>query len=271
MPRIFHDGLQHYFRLEGDALRPVLMLCHPIGADQSIWDRVVPLLLPHVRVLRHDLRGHGGTDVPAAPCTIDQLAGDVLAITQALGIERFSLAGLSLGALTTMKVALQAPEKVQALVVCSGSPRMNPPPGGWDGRIASALEHGMAPVADGMVSRMFTPGFVQAFPTLVASLRTVIERTDSRGFAHCAAVLRDADLWGELAGIRAPTLAACGKQDPLIPADTAEKVALAVRDGSATVFDSGHFPPVETPNEFSGAVLQLLQRAGVLGAATMSV
>lgn len=254
-----HDGLAHYFRLEGGDRRPTLVLIHAIGSDHSLWDKVVPMLTPVVRVLRHDLRGHGGTGTPRDPCTVEQLAGDVLALTRALNIERFAVAGLSLGAMVAMQLAALAADRVQALAVTSCSPRMPiPPAGGWDARIRAALEQGMAVAAPGMVSRMFSPGYLELADPHVETLRNVFTLTDPQGYASCVAVLRDADLWPVLPKIQAPTLAIGNRSDLLIPREASAAIASAVPDGRTLTLDSGHFPPVEAPQPFAQALLAFL-------------
>lgn len=258
-----HDGLVHYFRLEGGDRRPTLLLIHAIGSDHSLWDKVVPMLTPVVRVLRHDLRGHGGSGTPRHPCTVEQLAGDVLALTRALNIERFAVAGVSLGAMVAMKLAALAADRVRALAVTSCSPRMpTPPGGGWDARIRATLEQGMAVAATGTMSRMFSPGYLEQADPHVETLRNAFTLMDPKGYASCAAVLRDADLWPVLPTIQAPTLAIGNRGDLLIPLDTAAAIASAVPDGRTLTLDCGHFPPVEAPEPFARTLLGFLGQVG---------
>ena len=97
MPFADSEGCRIYYRLEGAASKPLLVLVHSLGADHGMWDPQMPALLRHFQVLRVDLRGHGASDAPAGDYTIAQLARDVLAAVDATGRDRFAYCGLSLG------------------------------------------------------------------------------------------------------------------------------------------------------------------------------
>ena len=256
MPRIeLADRSRHYYRLEGRAGLPALVLAHPIGADHCIWDLVVPALTSHFQVLRYDLRGHGGTDCPAGDCDLPRLADDLLALASAVGLSRFCLAGVSLGGMVAMAAAAAAPESVDALLVCSTAARLAPPPGGWDRRARSALEGGMASLAPGMKARMFAPAYRDSEPSFMATLGHVFTRTDPAGYAACCAILRDADVGNALPTIRARSLVVSGQRDPLIDPPTAQALAAALANGKHLALDCGHYPMVELPERFGDAAL----------------
>ena len=85
MPFADSEGCRIYYRLEGAASKPLLVLVHSLGADHGMWDPQMPALLRHFQVLRLDLRGHGASDMPAGDYSIAQLGGDVLAAVDAAG------------------------------------------------------------------------------------------------------------------------------------------------------------------------------------------
>lgn len=78
-------GCRIFYRLEGAANKPLLVLVHSLGTDHGMWDPQMPGLLRHFQVLRLDLRGHGASDAPAGDYTVEQLAHDVLAAVNAWG------------------------------------------------------------------------------------------------------------------------------------------------------------------------------------------
>src|SRR5689334_10879056 len=110
MPLINANGLRQYYRLEGNENRPVLVLSHSLGCDHSMWDLQVPTLASHFLVLRYDTRGHGASDVTAGNYSIEMLAADALGLLDALGIQRFSWCGLSLGGMIGQYLTAKAPE-----------------------------------------------------------------------------------------------------------------------------------------------------------------
>lgn len=251
MPQLILNGARHYYRLEGVPSRTPLVLVHPIGADHSLWDLLVPHLLPHFQVLRYDLRGHGGSEATAGEYSIDLLANDLLAIAAAVGWEEFSVCGVSVGGMTAAKAAALAPTRVKNLVICSAAPHMHAPPGGWNVRAEAARTSGLQPLAGPMVERMFSPAFRESAHPHIETLRTVFLSTAPEGYASTVAVLRDADLTVALPSIAAATLIVTGKADPLVPAAAGAAFKEGIADSRHEEVDAGHFPPVEAPERFA--------------------
>ncbi len=261
MPIQHLNGLRHHFRLEGSPSRPPLALLHPIGADHGIFDKVVPALLERFCILRPDLRGHGGTEVPGQDCTIADLSGDLLGLTEALGWGRFAVCGISLGGMTALHAAIVAPERICALALCSAAAAMSPPPGGWQQRAAQAVADGMASLAGPMVQRMVSADHLATGDPHVATLRTTFERMDPHGYARCVAVLRDSDLRPQLGLVRAPTCILHGARDPLIMAEKLQVLAEGIPSASLRSLDCGHFPPLELPAQFVQALAETMAAA----------
>lgn len=260
MPHFSHAGFRHYFCAEGDSRLPAVLLLHPVGANMALWDKVADRLLAHAYVIRLDLRGHGGTDTPAQPFTVDDLAQDAVALADALEIGTFTVAGISLGAMVALKLASLIPHRVVGLMTCSASPQMTPPPDGWDARIAAAVNGGMAALADGMVARMFSAEFVASRDPYIAKMRTIFEHTDPIGYGHALRVLGDTDLWPVLPHVTCPALVIAGARDPLISKDVAQRLASSLPSGELLTLDCGHFPPLEAPDAVSDAFIGLLRR-----------
>ena len=95
--------------IEGPEDAPVLVLGNPIGTNRDVWSHQLPVLSRYFRVLRYNPRGHGApgdqSPAPDGPYTIADLGGDVLALADAHGIERFAYAGVSLGGMTGIWLA----------------------------------------------------------------------------------------------------------------------------------------------------------------------
>jgi len=94
MPFIQAGGIRHYYRLEGQDSKPVIVFSHSLGCDHSLWDAQAAALTPYFRVLRYDTRGHGATDAPPGDYRIEMLAQDLLAIVDTLAIREFAFCGL---------------------------------------------------------------------------------------------------------------------------------------------------------------------------------
>lgn len=263
MPHLTVGDTRLYFRLEGRDGLPRLLLLHPVGADHSLWDAVVPLLTPRFQVLRPDLRGHGGSSTPAQDdYRVEALADDVLGLCDALGWDTFAVCGVSLGGITALQMAVQAPQRLTALSLCSAAARMQEPPGGgWRARAQAVRAHGLAGGADGMVERMFSPAHRATNDPLVDTLRNVFVHTDPAGFAASLAVLRDADLVPSLPALKMPALVITGRHDPLIPAAAVQALLDGLPDARHVELDTGHFPPVEAPQAFAEVLASFCQAA----------
>ncbi|ARQ02660.1 hypothetical protein CAK95_28830 [Pseudorhodoplanes sinuspersici] len=124
--------------------KPVVMFSNSIGASMAMWDEVVSRISNQVRVLRYDTRGHGQSDVPAGPYTIEQLGNDALAILDALNIQRVVFCGLSLGGLMGLWIGANGGPRVAGLVLANTAPNF-PPPSLWRERAATVRANGMAP------------------------------------------------------------------------------------------------------------------------------
>ena len=204
MPFVNIDNVRIFYRLEGSDDRPVLVMSHSLGCDHGQWDVQTRDLLPYFRILRHDMRGHGASDIPPNDYSIDRLGRDVMAIVDALGIEKFAFCGLSIGGLIGQWLGASAPNRITHLVLANTSPRMDT--SAMETRRRTVLENGMAAVADAVMGRFFSPETLARHDPDVASVRRTLLNTDPRGYAGCCAAIRDTDQTGLLPNIRVPTL-----------------------------------------------------------------
>ena len=260
MPFIEAGGLRNYYRMDGADGRPVVMLVHSLGCDHTQWDAQTAELAPHFRVLRYDIRGHGATDVPPGDYTIELLAGDALAITDALGIAQFAFCGLSLGGMIGQRLPTRAADRVTHLVLANTSARF-PDPSIMDTRRRTVLDGGMLAVADGVMQRFFTAEHLAANPPAVASIRRVLLATNPAGYAGCCAAVRDMDQTAALASIRVPTLIIVGDRDVSTPwQGHGEVLARGIPHAQVDHLAAAHLSNVERPRAFTAALLRFLSR-----------
>jgi 3-oxoadipate enol-lactonase len=205
---------------------PPVMLSCSLGTDRSMWDPQTPALAGSHLVVRYDLRGHGQSPAPPGPYAISDLGEDLLALMDRLEIERASLCGVSIGAMTSIWAAANAPERVHRLVLCCTSARFGPEAAEvYRARAQTVREHTVDAVADGALERWFTPGFREAQPELMAQIRKGLTDTSSEGYAGCCEALAALDLYPALGSISAPTLVIAGAEDPATPPDHGRAIA----------------------------------------------
>ncbi|MFF5932330.1 3-oxoadipate enol-lactonase [Streptomyces sp. NPDC012508] len=241
-------GLHH--RVEGPVTAPVLILGPSLGTSTALWDAVAPELSATHRVVRWDLPGHGGSPAsligPGA--TVADLARLVRDLADALGAERFSYAGVSLGGAVGLHLAAHQPQRVERLAVLCSSAHFGPA-AHWAERAATVRREGLAALADTAPARWFTPGFT--VPELVADHR----EADPEAYAACCDALAAFDLRDRLSSITAPTLLVAGREDPATPPAHLREIADAVPGATLTeIAGASHLVPAERPEAVLAAL-----------------
>ncbi len=211
MPFAMHDGVRLYWRLDGNDAAPPLVLLNSIGTDMTLWDGCLSDLSRRFRVLRVDTRGHGASDVPRGDYDLPMLAADVVAVMDAAGIRQAAIAGVSLGGMIAMQLALDHSDRVTALTLICTSATMDP--AAWTDRITAVRRDGTNAIADLAMSRFLSPGFTRAHPDRAASLRRSLIAMADDGYAGAGAAIRDMTLIDRLPSLTLPVLVVAGDRD----------------------------------------------------------
>jgi 3-oxoadipate enol-lactonase len=220
-----------------------------------MWEPQVPALAERFRVVRYDTRGHGGSPVPDGELSIAALAADLLGLLDHLGVARASLAGVSLGGMTAMWAAAEAPGRVERLVLCCTSALFGPPEM-WQERIATVRAGGTAALAEATLQRWFSP---HADLALVARFDAMFRAIPAEGYAACCAAIRDMDQRDRLGRIAAPALVIAGSDDPATPPEHADVIAAGIPGARrATVDGARHLANVERADEVTALMLEHL-------------
>jgi 3-oxoadipate enol-lactonase len=241
----------------------VLVLGNSLGTSAEIWDRQVPAFSENFTLVRYELPGHGGSGARPGPYTIAELGTGVLALLDALGVERAGYCGISLGGMIGMWLAANAPSRIAALgLVCTAA--YLPPAEAWRQRAASVRTAGLASISAAVVSRWFTPAYAATSPEVVAGFRAGLERTDPEGYAGCCEAIADMDLRADLASITAPTLVVAGADDPATPPDCGAAIARGIDGARLEVIPgAAHLAAVSAPDPITTALAGHLHAAAV--------
>jgi 3-oxoadipate enol-lactonase len=239
---------------------PALVLGNPVGTNRDVWSHQLPVLSRYFRVLRFEHRGHGApgaqSPAPPGPYTIDDLGHDVLALADARGIERFAYAGVSLGGMVGLWLAASAPERITSLAVCCAALTPLPSPQAWHDRAALVRDRGMAPLAEMVVPRWFTPAFMAREPAAVQTVVDMLTATSPEGYAGCAEAIAALDLRPLLGSVRAPTLVLSGAEDIAAPPSVGAYTARNIPGARLTVIQAAsHFAHYERPGPVTNALL----------------
>jgi 3-oxoadipate enol-lactonase len=242
--------LHHEIEGEGDR---VVVLSGSLGSSLGMWDPQIPALADRFRVLRYDHPGHGHSPL-SEDRTVEALAAKLLGLLDDLDFARVSFCGLSLGGAVGMRAALDAPDRIERLVLCSTSARFSTPEF-WDRRAAAVRSGGVEAIADEVLDRWFTPGFPD-----VRRYRDMLVSTPAEGYARCCEAVRHWDMRGALGAVQAPTLAIAGADDPSTPPDELKAIVAEIPGSSLSILDdSRHFVNVEQADAFNEALLAHLE------------
>jgi 3-oxoadipate enol-lactonase len=248
--------------LNGPLDAPVVMLSNSLGASLEMWAPQLPSLSGPFRVLRYDQRGHGKSPVPPGPYDIADLAQDALDLLDDLEVERVHWCGLSLGGMTGMWLAANAPERIDRLVLlCTtayyGTPEM------WQERAAAVRSGGTRSIAEAGIGRWFTEDFRERDPATVERFRRMIEDTPDEGYAECCGAIERLDERDDLPKIKAPTLVIAGADDPAAPPDPhARLLAAQIPDARLEIVErAAHMANAEQPQIVTSLILDHLEGA----------
>jgi len=248
--------------LDGPADAPVVVLAHSLGARLELWDATAAALADRFRVLRYDVRGHGDSEVPPGPYTLEQMAGDVRELLDTLGIERVHFAGMSMGGLIAMAFALAHPQRTQSLILCDTTACYGPGVAPmWEERIRVAETQGMTKeLVDRTMTIWFTPEYRHDHPDVVARIAAMLSETGPAGYAAAIRAIGYTDLRERIGAIRAPTLVVVGEKDPGTPVAMAKDIQARIAGSRLVVLPGAmHCAAVEAAGEFNRVLTDFLR------------
>ncbi len=242
---------------------PVVCMAHCLSSDTTVWaEQVPPLLAAGWRVLRIDMRGHGGSDAVGDTATMEDLAQDVVAVLDFLGIARAHFAGVSIGGMIGQQLALDHPQRFHSMLLSGTSPKQVPgPPEMWPDRFALIAEAGsVEPIADDAMIRWVTEDFQPRRPNRWRQVRETIARTSPDGYIAGARAIIGFDVLDRLPQVRLPTLVICGDDDRGTPAEGNRRIAELIPGARyEEMINARHLPMVEYPDDYARLLLGWLE------------
>jgi len=257
MPIVKSGEARIHYSLEGQSGTPALLFSNSLGTNYSMWDPQVPELRRKFRVLRYDTRGHGQSSLTPGPYSIEQLGKDVVALLDALDLDRVHFCGLSMGGMIGMWLGVNAPDRLNKLVLCNTAARIATPET-WNARIEAVRKNGMKPVAPAVVERWFSSAFRQKAPDAISNIQKILEETNPDGYAACCAAVRDFDFREHLGRIRIPTLVISGALDPATPPADGRFLADHMPGARYAELHAAHLSKIEDQHRFNNELTAFL-------------
>jgi pimeloyl-ACP methyl ester carboxylesterase len=263
-------GMQVHVRDEGPRDDPVpIVLLHCTGASLHTWEGWTRVLGRERRVIRFDLPGFGLTGPsPDGVYTVESYVDTVLAVADSLGVQRFVLAGNSLGGYVAWATAVLHPQRVDRLILvdAAGYPYQSQ-------SVPLAFRIARTPLLNVLMRDVLPRGVVESSlrdvygdpsrvtPELVDRYVELSIRAGNRA-ALVARIgqTKPGALADRVREIQVPTLILWGGKDRLIPLELGERFARDIRGSRLVVFDSlGHVPHEEDPARTVAAVLPFIR------------
>jgi 3-oxoadipate enol-lactonase len=252
------DGCEIGWEAVGPESAPPLLFAHSLGADRSMWRPQVEALENRFRVVLVDFRGHGRSDAPDGPYSIEQLGDDLLRVADAAGASSFHYCGISLGGITGLWLAIHCGPRLRSFIAANTAARIGSVES-WQERIAAVRSGGTVSIRDAVLGRWFAPGFAEAHPDWFHQARAVLSATEPAGYIGCCEALAAADLRADVSRVSVPILVIGGSLDQATPAEQAEWLHSAVPGSELTIFDgAAHLSNLDHHEAFTDRLVRFL-------------
>mgnify|MGYP001828996126 FL=1 len=251
------NGVCLHVREDGDPMGQPVFFANSLGTDLRLWDALIPRLHEGLRLIRYDKRGHGLSECPPAPYSMDDLVADAEGVIEALDLAPVIFVGLSIGGMIGQRLAAKRPDLVKALVLSNTAARMGEP-AMWHDRMTSVQQGGVASLETAILDRWFGASFRRSEEARLWG--AMLSRTPAEGYLGCCAAIAESDLTDETATLRLPTLAIAGCHDGASPPDLVRATAALIPGVDMQVIEgAGHLPCVETPAAYGDLLNRFLK------------
>jgi 3-oxoadipate enol-lactonase len=262
MTRIVANGVDINYQEQGAGFP--LVLIHGLSDSSALWAPLMPELSRHYRAIALDVRGHGESEKPDMPYSIQLFSEDLICFLENLKLSNAHLLGLSLGAAVAQQLALDHSDKVRSLVLLSPFSHSDRDLRNKLVRLREIVARdGLFAFFDEAVRLVVTPEFIAANADAIAQMKKECVRINSPG-----AILRVIDacinfnLKDEIQKISHPALIVSGREDLLSPLHLVEEIHRSIKDSEWKIIERvGHnvLVPEKIP-ELAEIVLGFLQR-----------
>lgn len=253
MPKAQSNGIELYYEIHG-AGQP-LVLISGLGYPLWQWHKMVPFLAEHFQVITFDNRGVGQSDKPAGPYTAQMLAADTTGLLDALGIEKAIIAGHSMGGFVAQAMALDFPQKVEKLILCStnfGGPHHVPVTSEAMKVLTDVTSDALTRFKNGLAVST-APDWSEKNPEMIEDWIQwrVANPIDPAPYQAQMAIgfglmSEAAAFENKLPRLNVPTLILFGAHDKVVPPENASLLAEKIAGSKVMTFpDAGHFFPIE--------------------------
>jgi 3-oxoadipate enol-lactonase len=257
------DSARIGYTLLGDAgAKRRAALVHSVAMDRAFWLPVAERLAADALVLVFDCRGHGASDKPKGPYTVEQFADDIADLFGHVGWDRALVAGASMGGMVSLAFAARHPARTAALGLIDTTAWYGPEaPKNWAARANQAVEKGLASLIEFQTTRWFGDEFRAKRTDVVQQCVDVFLKNDVPAYAEACHMLGRADLREALSNLKVPTAVVVGEEDYAAPVAMAQALHQGIAGSTLAVLPKArHLTPLEVPDVIAAELNRLFDR-----------
>jgi 3-oxoadipate enol-lactonase len=253
------DGTKLAFRVLGKGAKRIALV-HSLAMDQSFWLPVAERLARDASVLIYDCRGHGTSDKPAGPYTVELFARDLSELMTHVGWRSAVVAGASMGGCVSLAFAALFPDRTKGLGPIDTTAWYGADaPAQWEGRAARAITEGLQALVEFQVTRWFSDAFRERHAEVVKRCLEVFLANNVQAYAETCRMLGACDLRAALPGISCPTTVIVGEEDYASPVAMAEVLRDCIANSCLIIVEKArHLTPLEVPDVIASELAKLL-------------
>lgn len=236
-----------------------LILGPSLGTSSFVWSKAQPLLPHGLQVGNFELPGHGPQAAASGAVSISNVADQVIELADALNMDTFHYAGISLSGAVALDLALRYPRRLDSIAVLCSAAKFGERQA-WLDRAEQVRRQGTPVLVEGSAQRWFAPGYIERDPDSVSQLLHDLSDADNDSYAYLCDALADYDLRERLADIAVPTLVLSGEHDPVTPPETGQSVAAGISGAKyQTITDASHLAPIEQPDQVGQVMTEFIK------------
>ena len=260
MPTLVANNTRLHYEVTGQG--QTLVFIHGLGSSARDWEFQTPVFSKEYQVIIYDLRGHGQSDKPEGPYTIEMFASDLASLLAGLGVDSAHLVGISLGGAIAFQFALDYPNRVRTLTIVNSGPSLGGTPKQAqqeiERRVGLVQQYGMRAMGQALSPNLFPE------PEHATLRETFIERwaeNDPQAYIEATRSMLGWNVTDQLNSIQCPTLIIAADQDYTPVAAKEAYAKLMPHAQLAVIVNAHHAVPLERPTEFNARLAQFLAQS----------
>jgi 3-oxoadipate enol-lactonase len=254
------DGTNIAYRLRNPNGTKRVALVHSLAMDHSFWDPVAEIVSKQASVLTYDCRGHGSSDKPPGPYTVELFARDLADLMDHVGWSSAVVAGASMGGCVSLAFAAAYPDRTSGLGLFDTTAWYGPEaPQQWAERADRALANGLEDLVEFQMTRWFGDKFRAEHPDVVQRSVDVFLANERQAYAETCRMLGACDVRAALPHLRVPVRILVGEEDYATPVAMAKALHETIPGSSLTTLQGArHLTPLEAPERIAAEIEAVL-------------